>query len=320
LSDSGNLEIVSCLSNLLTPYHKKVAHTLFSNVEKLIFQSKGINNIGFLTLTFPETITDAKEAAKRFKSLNTHFLSKDPRIENWISVKEKHRSGGWHFHLVISLSFDIRNGINFSEIASGRYSSASPDLRKLWADLRENLPLYGFGRSELLPVRSNAEAMARYVGKYISKHISQRDAQDKGVRLVSFSGGWIKNSVKFAWFSDNSKEWRRKLSLFAQYHGCTELYQLSDKLGSGWAYKFAEEIYKIDEIILADEIGAHAEFENNVSGTIRKNQKRFVESGRITKKYKKEFEISDAKEYVNSIIEFERQNYLDCLKLPPAPF
>lgn len=320
LHEINQLEIVTSLSNLLTPYHKKVAHTLFTNVEKLINESQGINNIGFLTLTFPKIITDAKEASKKFKSFNSNYLSKDKRFRNWIAVKEKHKSGGWHYHLVISLNEDIRTGINFHEIDSGIYTSAPKNLRILWADLRKNLQIYGLGRSELLPVRSNAEAMARYVGKYISKHISQRDQKDKGVRLVAFSGGWIKNNVKFAWHTENAKEWRRKLALFADYYGCNAIYQLTDKLGSGWAYKYAEEIYKIEEIILTDENGCHPNFVPNVIKTIEKSEKRFKESGKITKRYKKKLAVSEEKSIINDILENEWRTHNENKKLPPAPF
>jgi hypothetical protein len=106
---------------------------------------------------------------------------------------------------------------------------------------------YGFGRHELLPIRSNAEGMARYMGKYISKHIGARKEEDKGKRLVTSSTDWVRNSSKFAWNTDGSKEWRRKVQKFARIMGCEDMGDLSDKFGSSWAYKYIDSVYDIDE-------------------------------------------------------------------------
>jgi hypothetical protein len=202
-----------------------------------------------MTLTFPDNVTDNKEASRRWNSFKTNYLSKHPAYGEWIHVKERQKRGAWHYHIIVVLKGDIRSGVNWEEMQNGVYTSASPYLRELWRDLRENLEKYGFGRSELLPVRSNENAMARYIGKYISKHIDQRAEDDKGVRLVNYSRDWVKNSMKFAWNNENSHEWRRKLSLFAKFVGCTELYQLQEKLGQGWAYNYADYIVAIDEIL-----------------------------------------------------------------------
>lgn len=243
------LETVLALSDLLTPYRKRQAHTLYSNVSRLIEkEAVSINHVGFLTLTFPENITDPKEAYSRYRSMNTHFLSQWDEVKDWICVKERQKRGAWHYHLIVVLKGDIRSGVNFEEVAKGKYGTAGDYLRSLWKELRERLPEYGFGRSELLPVRSNAEAMGRYIGKYISKHMGNRQEEDKGVRLVNYSRGWVRNSIRFAWYSKNSMEWRRKLQKFADYVGCQEFYQLNEKLGPGWAYKYADQIRDIDKM------------------------------------------------------------------------
>jgi hypothetical protein len=160
---------------------------------------------------------------------------------------------------VVVLTEDIGQGVNWEELEKGNYRSASPFLRKLWKDLRENLPNYGFGRSELLPVKSGPDAIARYVGKYISKHIGNRTEEQKGVRLVSYSKGWLRNGCQFAWNTEGAAQWRRKLALFAERHGCTEFYQLSAKLGAGWAYRYAQDIVEIDQVITADHFEAKSE-------------------------------------------------------------
>lgn len=248
-SETEKENLVKNFIPLLSPYHRKSAHTLSSNVSRLITSAPSVGHIGFMTLTFADNVTDHKEASSRFHSFNTNFLLKHPEITHWINTKERQKRGSWHYHLIITLREDIKENFNFEEVAQGNYSSASNYLRTLWRDLREACKKYGFGRSELLPVKSNAEAMGRYIGKYISKHIDQRETQDKGVRLVNSSQGWLKNSVNFAWYTEGSVEWRKKLALFAQFMGCTEIYQLTERLGSGWAYNYASDIINIEKTL-----------------------------------------------------------------------
>jgi len=252
-SDSATNDLTKGLISLLSPYHKKSAHTLYSNVERLISLAPSVGHVGFMTLTFPDNVTDHKEASERFRSFNTNFLSKYPEISHWQNVKERQKRGSWHYHLLVILKEDIRTGFDFEAVTRDDYSSASNYLRTLWRDLREACKKYQFGRSELLPVKSNSEAMGRYIGKYISKHMGQRENRDKGVRLVNSSRGWTKNSVNFAWYNKNSIEWRYKLRLFAEFMGCTELYQLTEKLGKGWAYNYADTIINIKEYIKQNE-------------------------------------------------------------------
>jgi len=128
----------------------------------------------------------------------------------------------------------------------GTFPTGSRELHQLWAELAGALEKYNFGKIFTLePIRSNEEALARYVGKYISKHIGQREETDKGVRLINYSRNWIKNSVNRAWNTDNAKDWRKKLAVFAVQCGCTEFYQLTEKLGAGWAYKYKKDIFEI---------------------------------------------------------------------------
>lgn len=248
------------ICNLLTPYHKRQAHTLFSNVQRLVTKvAPTPGHVGFLTLTFPDNLTDNKKVRERFRSFNTNYLSSHPYIREWVSTKEVQKRGAWHFHLVVVLTEDIGQDVKWEEFEEGNYRSASPILRSLWKDLRQALPSYGFGRSELMPIKSGADAIARYVGKYISKHIGSRKEEQKGVRLISYSKGWIRNGCQFAWNTKNASEWRRKLALFAQRHGCQEFYQLSAKLGPGWAYKYAQDIMEIDQVIMEEKINAKHE-------------------------------------------------------------
>ena len=103
-------------------------------------------------------------------------------------VWERHESGRIHFHLVVVLEEDIRTGADFEAFKRQGLQERKSALRGEWAFWRVTCPKYRFGRHELMPIKSNAEGIARYVGKYIAKHIGQRLEEDKGARLVRFIG------------------------------------------------------------------------------------------------------------------------------------
>jgi hypothetical protein len=221
--------------NKLCPYHKKQAEVLFRNTKTFI-EMHGLENVGFLTLTFKDNVKCNKESGRRFNSLSTHFLSE--HFGEWMLVKERQKRGAWHYHLLIDCQTDIRTGFNFEGIKIRDYSSACDGLRSYWSLLRSELPKFGFGRSELLPVMSNSEGLARYVGKYISKHVGSRSEEDKGVRLFSCSKGFKSANVNFAWNSVGSWLWRMKVKEFAKGFGIREYDDIKKKMGNKWAWQW----------------------------------------------------------------------------------
>lgn len=107
---------------------RKSAAALEMNIHGLI-DAYGIDNCAFVTLTFPDHVTDPREASRRFNSLNSNFLRH--QIDGYVGVFELHKSGRIHFHFVVNLGFDCRTGFDFQAVANGDYSSASPRLRAL---------------------------------------------------------------------------------------------------------------------------------------------------------------------------------------------
>lgn len=253
--------------NEFSTSHRKSAYALELNVKSFI-DKFGINHVGFLTLTFKDHVTDAKEAQRRFNSLRTNFLKK--HYPNYIRVIERTKSGRIHYHLIVATKEDIRRGLNFQEIAKRNYKSANLSIRMHWQRLRDNLDKYGFGRAELLPVKTNSKGLARYVAKYIGKHINNRQECDKGVRLCQTSIDkrvfWKVATSHFSFLSKGSAEWRRKLALWVDwlnpylayrcsaYHGrdfkpiTVDDYgeRLKQELCPKWAFKNRETINKID--------------------------------------------------------------------------
>ena len=233
----------------LSTQHKKTAFLLTQTVSNFIAQF-GLENCGFLTLTFSQHILCAKEAQRRLNSLFSHVIK--PRYGEYVGVFERQKSGRIHYHLLVSLQGDIRTGFNFSDIAKQDYSSANTYLRGEWAFWRKTAKKYGFGRTELLPVKSNADGIGKYVGKYIAKHTENRDWKDKGVRLVRYSSGARVGTTRFQFVSKGSAEWRSKVAKFAEVssmmfgEAIENLDDLSRVVGKRWAYRFREEILNID--------------------------------------------------------------------------
>ncbi|MFA4871438.1 MAG: hypothetical protein WC623_24780 [Pedobacter sp.] len=249
-SENEKTEALKSLVSILSPYHKKAAQRLYLDVERIIKLAPSVGHVGMLTITNKSNITDPKEFSRLFDSFNTHFLKPHLELKDWLLVQEPQERGSLHYHLLIITSQDIRTGLNFDEIAKRQYRSASPFLKGLWADLRDACEKYGLGRHELLPIKSNSEAMGRYLGSYISKGLQHRTPEQKGSRFVRYSQGWAHNSVNFQWHTENSKKWRKLVKMFAEYHGCSDLYQLNELLGPGWAWKYIEDIMTIEGAVI----------------------------------------------------------------------
>lgn len=223
--------------------HRKTAFALAFNVRELC-RKHGVERVGFLTLTFADHVICPKAAQRRFHSLKTHVL--DVRYSSWIRVFERQKSGRIHYHLLVVLKDDIRTGADFEAFERGDYRTANPLLRAEWAFWRKTAKAYGFGRTELLPVKSTADGIGAYVGKYIAKHIEARPESDKGVRLVSFSRGAGAANSRFAWASPRSWLWRQKLAMVAERYGFRTFKHFETAVGKCWAHKLAGLIVSAD--------------------------------------------------------------------------
>lgn len=238
----------------LTGSHKRSAHCLALEVVHLA-ERFGVEKVGFLTLTFPDQVVSLREANRRFNSLNVRVLK--VRYRRAICVPERQKSGRVHFHLVVAGEADIRSGFDFGAatrrpgeglrefLARRPYASANAALREEWAFWRKTGPKYGFGRTELLPVRSTMEAIGRYVGSYVSKHVGARVEFDKGSRLVRYLGykpGDRRARPQFAWNTLNSWLWREKLRLFAGSVRVSDTDSLVKLFGPRWSFFFQRQI------------------------------------------------------------------------------
>lgn len=226
--------------------HKKQALQISLCIEKMA-ELYGLQNIAFQTLTFKENLTDPKEAQRRFNSLATNVLK--PRYGEYIAIRERQKRGAIHYHLLVPVFNDIRTGFDWSDLDTAktlprgkRYPSASPALRAEWRFWRQTAPSYGFGRTELLPVRSSREAISAYIGKYLGKDLQNSTPEDKGARRISITSGIRAGTIHFQLLNSSTKQWRQNVAKFAQLVGrayhceITKFSDLTQKLGPRWAY------------------------------------------------------------------------------------
>jgi hypothetical protein len=264
---NGNKSIIEGQSRVgtapsLTTMAAKTVFCLAREIEALS-RDYPLDRIGFLTLTFADNITDRKEAWRRFRSLRTNVLR--TRYVCCIAVSERQKRGAWHFHLIVvtkaflgtardaglaTLAQDMWREHRLWSDSSGRpmgrqesvrlRAMISPSLRAEWKFWREIAPEYGFGRCEILPVKSTAEAMGKYCGKYVVDHLRHRLPCDKGVRRVSYINfkGRRCFRPRFSWNSPGARRWRQAVAQFALDNFCRDTADLRKKFGRRWCYKF----------------------------------------------------------------------------------
>lgn len=220
-----------------TAYHRRAAFVLEANVKEFV-RRFGIQRCGFLTLTFPDQVEDFREAQARFNSLATDYLRK--RFGDYVCVVETQKSGRIHYHLLVTCRGDIRTGFDFEAIKRRDYRSASDYLRGLWSDLRETMPKFGFGRSELLPIRTTAGGIANYVGKYLGKAITFRREDMGKARLVRYSQGWRVANAQFAWAGGKAPQWRAGLERIGKANGAQDYEGVRTIFGGKWAWHLME--------------------------------------------------------------------------------
>jgi hypothetical protein len=181
---------------------KKQAEALTQNIQWMA-ATFGKERVGFLTLTLGDfeaggrfrNLRDRKEAQRRFHSLLSNEISK--RYVCGVTVTERHRNGGIHFHLAVVCKEDIRGQIDFAACfppkgVTGKpvyrpdYSTANEAIKREWAYWRRTAKLYGFGRHQLQPMRENGEALGRYLGEYLRKDWEHR--LPEGASGVSATG------------------------------------------------------------------------------------------------------------------------------------
>jgi hypothetical protein len=235
-------------------YNGKVEFALTKNIQKFIKDS-GLDNVGFLTLTFKNKVFKPSKATTIFNRLNTRVNKKFFR--GWIRVLEQHEDGSLHLHLVVDLGQDIRTGFDFVAFDASRmalnHKGQSPSvydticsatgedhpLRSIFTQLQKRLRGYGFGRIELTPVRSDTDAVPNYMTKILKQGLELKQRSKSRIRSWAMSRN-VKRAVRlpFAWTSARAQLWRRKVAAFAEHLGCHDLDEMTALAGPRWLHNY----------------------------------------------------------------------------------
>lgn len=262
---------------------RKSQATLKENL-MLLIRVYGIEKIGFFTLTFGQGLRynskkDLLTANRRWHNLCRRVL---PDIIGegtpWVIAIEPTERGRIHFHAVIVLKEDIRQGFDFKTLQATpktvldampindrrkfwREITTNQDLKGYWSLLREKCPKYGFGIHQLLPVMY-PDRMADYIGKYLTKEEVML-ASPLGCRRLRYSENWgeifyqekktdekgreylqtYRRLKPGDWVKSSGKpaDWRLGCTRFAVLKGTT-WETINEKFGVHWAWTYRQEI------------------------------------------------------------------------------
>jgi hypothetical protein len=150
----------------------------------------------------------------------------------WVRERQP-RTGNWHAHAVVNLGWDIRSNFPFDQVTKGFYANVDPRLRGVWKRLREKAAKYTFGRTELLPIKSNGEGFVGYTTKYLGKALLSDKAEgEERCRLFGIWGAVRFVYSQFDWVSNRML--RRRKAWLAADSGCANESEFRAMFGAGW--------------------------------------------------------------------------------------
>lgn len=131
------------------------------------------------------------------------------------------------------MGWDIRTRFPFEQVSRGFYANVDPRLRDVWKKLREKAARYNFGRTELLPIKSNGEGFTVYVTKYLGKAlVSDKAEGEEKCKLFGVWGGVRFVYSRFDWVSNRLL--RRRKAWLAADSDCRSEDEFRAMFGSCW--------------------------------------------------------------------------------------
>ena len=240
------------------------ADTLRQNLQDLIDRN-GVERIGFVTLTFKENICAREVAEKRFHSFATHVLPQLINESITVPERQQrgaiHYNLAAAFKFDIRTGFDVAACLEANQtkkhgyLGSGKWwpgyqerfkaleqrylASANANLKRVWrviARANERIAVLNrkpdrqavapsFGRCQTLPVLTNADAIAFYVGTYITSATERRAPEDRGMRTVRYSMVRRRVHQSFHFCGGGNGKWRTGCRILAK------LLLLTDEVG-----------------------------------------------------------------------------------------
>ncbi len=210
---------------------------------RLYVWKHGLENIGFLTVTTASECFEPAAFQGKWHSYLTNVVCKIFPSGIWVRERQP-RSGNWHAHSVVNVGRDIRTGFPFDQVAKKFYANVDLELRKLWKHLRDTATAYGFGRTELLPLKHSGDACARYLTGYLAATFSsEKPVGQEKCRLFSIWGGVRFVYSRFTFVSSRIIQKRKQW--------LAEMLELPDEtciakmLGPRWWFHFGKALCEV---------------------------------------------------------------------------
>ncbi|HMJ90399.1 MAG TPA: hypothetical protein VK530_11310 [Candidatus Acidoferrum sp.] len=210
---------------------------------RLYIEKFGVDRVGLLTITVPGECLSARDFQSRWHSFRTNVLVKLFKTGMWVRERQI-RTGNLHAHAVVNLGRDVRTSFPFEEVQQGFYANVDAELRSIWKQLRERAKGYGFGRTELLPVKRTGAGCARYLTKYLGKaFVSEKCVGEERCRLFGVWGGVRFVHARFDWASSRimrrRKQWLAETAQLVDTDGFRGLY------GNQWWFVIGDALMKV---------------------------------------------------------------------------
>ena len=204
----------------------------------------GEDRIGVLTLTTADECRSLREFQRRWNSLDDKFRSSFVEKRSVGCGSGRMRTGNWHGHALVDLGFDFRPEFPFEEVARRNYRNVDGRVRDLWKQLREKAPRYGFGRTELLPIKSNSEWAIKYLTSYLGKALlSEKTIGEEKARLFGMWGCVRSAYSRFDWVSGRIV--RKKKAWLGWAHGLEGEDAFSQRYGNRWWFRLGEALMRV---------------------------------------------------------------------------
>jgi hypothetical protein len=259
---------------------KKRAFTVRQNIEGFVGHYEH-NRCGMLTLTAlgEDDALTPREFARIWNRMTRRDLE---WIRSYVRVLEIQLRGAPHYHLLVATPFDLKpgefpweglahaqevgraRGFKSREYREARAAYVSvirekcPQLLEIWSELRAICKRYGLGRSEFLPFKKEAGAVAFYVGKYLAKGDAIKRPGYRGARRFECdrteARQWKRvSSVQFDWNSEGAAAFRKRKGELAAAVGVSWEDEESGKktlsmvLGRRWGYNWKDAIMTLPD-------------------------------------------------------------------------
>ncbi len=231
---------------------------------RLYIERFGRNNVGVLTITTSSECLSARAFQEKWDPFRTNVICRLFATGIWVRERQP-RTGNWHAHAVVNLGWDVRTSFPFEQVSKGFYANVDPRLRDVWKRLRDKAARYNFGRTELLPIKSNGEGFAVYVTKYLWKAlVSDKAGGEEKCKLFGIWGGVRFAYSRFDWVSNRIL--RRRKAWLAADSDCVSEDEFRAMFGLRWWHFLGpalmnvimpEEYYQVrcGEGLMFDELG-----------------------------------------------------------------